>query len=72
MRISPEFSAHIKKHALQKGPLKFTWQCYFCERPDGPINFEVHVWNEVSLFTGRDLVFLLQFPFNFILSQKIS
>lgn len=63
MRISPEFSAHIKKTRTVKGASLI--YLLFCERPHGPINFEVHLWNEISLFIGLDLVFLL-------LSQKVS
>lgn len=72
MRISPEFSAHIKKTRTVNGASLVYLTMLFCERPDGPIKLEVHAWNEISLFTGRDLVFLLQFPFIAILSQKIS
>lgn len=43
MRISPEFSAHIKKTRTVKGASLIYLKMLFCERPDGPINFEVHV-----------------------------
>ena len=43
MRISPEFSAHIKRTRTVKGASLIYLTMLFCERPDEPINFEVHV-----------------------------
>lgn len=40
MRISPEFSAHIRKTRTVKGASLIYLTMLFCERPDGPIKLE--------------------------------